>query len=196
MELKLPKVDRKHQLTFAEEIQNLGKCLFAGGPVCQPDCPESKRRACSRDCPEAAQTLTSDKEFPVERGILPLVFELRASRVFQPIWSCEGHCDAAGDLFRTPSVWFCCEQTSHVRVLADALADISTKDGLSTSWRLALCCPGHTSPLTIFSLEPDVATKPSLAILHDDIARIASQLRPRISRLVRSLRTEVESGQH
>ena len=43
--------------------------------------------------------LSSDPErYPIEPGIVPLVFALRGLRVFEPCWSCEGHDATACDL--------------------------------------------------------------------------------------------------
>ena len=181
MRLGLPEIDRARRARFESDIARLADCERLRGPVCRPDCPEAKSRPCTAACPSAPVALTSDGALPIEDGIVPLVFELKASRAFEPIWSCEGHLDPSGDLFRAPSVWFCCECISHVRVLADVLAQLKFDRTISCPWRVSLCCPGHDTPNTVFSLEPDAAANATLEQLQSDARMIASGLRRRLA---------------
>jgi len=65
--------------------------------------------------------MTTDANFPIESGIAPLVFELKRLGVFEPCWSCEGHNDPGGNLWKIPRVWFYCD--SVVQVLGKTLRE-------------------------------------------------------------------------
>ena len=58
---------------------------------------------CEATCPEAPKALTSDPvNYPIETGIVSLVFEMKRLGIFEPCWSCEGHLGPAGDLLGEP----------------------------------------------------------------------------------------------
>ena len=94
-------------------------------PVCVDACPDYDLRAgCRRDCAKAPARLSSDPDrFPVEEKIAPLVFELKKLGVFFPCWSCEGHNDPSGKLWKLPRVWFYADSVVHLRLLSDAIND-------------------------------------------------------------------------
>jgi hypothetical protein len=186
LQLHLPDPARKPVERFVEEIKPLVDCDSPGGPVCRPACPEARKRQCSADCPQAPLALTSDGEFPIETNIVPLVYALKATGVFQPVWSCEGHLDNRGALRRPPSVWFCCDYLPQVRILAEAVSQMQIAERLSARWRVALRCPGHQTPQTLFALEADMSPMPSLETLQADVSRIAGRLRPQVSALARN----------
>ncbi len=190
MRLTLPDVDCRLSRQFGVDLAKLAECDATVAPVCRPDCPEAHNRACSRQCPQAPFALTSDPEFPIESAIAPLVFELKATRIFEPIWSCEGHHDDHGAILRKPSIWFCCEQLPHARFLAEAVSSLRIEARLSADGRVSLCSPGHSSEHTILALETDGATASPLAELQGDVSSMAQHLRPRMARLARKAQAE------
>lgn len=182
MRLELPKTNGAHQRKYAAELSALVGCDCANGPVCRPDCPMAKTRACTPCCPQAPRALTSDETFPIEKGILPLVFELKATAVFEPVWSCEGHYDQSGQIGRRPTIWFCCESLPQTRALAEVVSGLCTDTGSAAAWKISLCCPGHESPNTLFKLEPETTFGMRLEALHTDVSDLARPLRQRLSR--------------
>jgi hypothetical protein len=61
--------------------------------------------SCAPDCLEAPANLSSDPEkFPIEAGILPLVYAFNCLGACAPVWSCEGHIGPAGKVNRLPRV--------------------------------------------------------------------------------------------
>ena len=163
-------------------------------PVCSPDCPEARPGRCTRRCPDIPRALSSDPErHPVEARIAPLVFELKRLGVFDPCWSCEGHNDPQGKLWKIPRVWFYCASVVHVRVLADAVRQMYGERKLNAPWRVALTLSTKENPDTAFSLEPDVESlKIGLAALHVDVETLAEQLQHVVHLEARQLAKSVE----
>lgn len=141
-------------------------------------------------CPEAPKALTSDPvNYPIETGIVPLVFEMKRLGIFDPCWSCEGHLGPAGNLWKLPRVWFYCESLVHVRLLVDGLKDMEVAGRLSCGWRVAVTFSGPDNPETTFSLEPIVESEDAslLPKLQADANLIASCLEELITRQGRKL---------
>ncbi len=167
--------------------QELGEILHGGMdgvPVCAPDCPKAGAARCSRHCPDIPRVLSSDPEnHPLEGRIAPLAYELKRLEVFDPCWSCEGHNDAEGALWKIPRVWFYCRSVVHLRVLADALKELHLDRRLSVQWRVVLTFSDGDNADTTFSLEPDAlapsrrAPRSPLAALQRDVETIAEHLR-------------------
>lgn len=157
-------------------------CARCGSSTCQ--C------ACAPNCPDAPRHLSSHPDgFPIERGITPLVYELRRLGMFQPCWSCEGHLDNNGKLWKVPRVWFYCDSLIAVRLLADAIAKIRATERLSVAWRVVVDFSDPDNPDTTFSLEPalQVSDTPDLPALQKDAAKIAGSLEPLLSELAQRL---------
>lgn len=182
MRLELPDIDRKRQTQHAEEMSQLAGCDRLCGPVCQPECPWEASHPCTPSCPHAPLALTSDSEFPIEQGVLPLVFELKASRAYEPVWSCEGHYGPDNKLRRLPGVWFCCESLAHTRALAEVISDLCFETRSSTAWHISLCCPDNSSGNTIFKIAPEAAPDARLEPLHKDMLLLTESLRDRLSK--------------
>ncbi len=110
---------------------------------------------CSPNCPEAPNALTSDPEnYPIETGIVPLVFEMTRLGIFEPCWSCEGHLNTSGKLWKLPRVWFYCESMVHIRLLVDGLKDMELAGKLTNKWQVVVTFSDPDNPETTFSLEP------------------------------------------
>lgn len=182
MRIELPIIEDAQRSQYEKELAQLAGCDQQHGAVCQPDCPLARTQPCTPSCSQAPLALSSDSAFPIEEGVLPLVFELKASRVFEPIWSCEGHYDTSHKLRRLPSVWFCCESLAHIRTLAEVITDLCFETKSSTAWRVSLCCPGFESPNTVFKLEPEVTADIRIENLHIDMSNLAQNLRDRLSK--------------
>jgi len=147
------------------------RCPQCGSTACQCDC--------SPDCPDAPRALSSDPErFPVENGIVPLVFEMKRLGLFAPCWSCEGHLRPDGSLWKLPAVWFYCNSMVHVRLLSQGLSKLLAGRRLSAPWQVAITYSDPDNPETTFALEPSrTADAPlSLPALRRDAGVIAGAL--------------------
>jgi hypothetical protein len=146
--------------------------------VCCNHCPDYRRSiGCNRHCPSAPQRLSSEGGLsPVEPIVAPVVFELKKLGLFHPCWSCEGHANQAGELWKSPRIWFYSDSVLHVRALDMAIDRLFDARRLSTRWRLVLTHSDPDNPDTTFSLEPELATEPSLGALQGDLRAIAADL--------------------
>lgn len=156
------------------------------GRVCDPSCNTVCSTCgamdcacgCSRTCPDIGAVLTTDPKFPIENKIAPLAFELKRLDVFQPCWSCEGHNDNTGRLWKIPRVWFYCDSVVHVRLLSDVLKSLEIKALISVPWQVRVTHSDEGNPSTTFSLEPAMGkdSNTTLPSLQDDAMAIAEHL--------------------
>jgi len=175
-----------HELKRARELGPLPE------PVCRPRCPDYKpSTGCHRHCAAAPTRLSSEGERdPIEPLIAPLVFELRKLGVFYPCWSCEGHTNAAGELWRIPNVWFYSDSVVHVRALADVVSHLYAARQLSARWHVVLTYSDAANPDTTFSLQPDPAAGSSLGALQRDLQVMAGELGHRFWRACDALEAQ------
>lgn len=152
-------------------------------PVCGDGCPHFQTSElsfdCSRSCVDAQRALSCEPDrFPIEPKIAPLVFEIQRLGVFYPCWSCEGHLDKLGKLWRLPAVWFYCEDLTHVRLLADGVADLHAKDILKSPWQVRLGYTDGDVPDTAFALEPFIEDRSGVLLetLQVDISTLAREM--------------------
>ena len=162
----------------ALELRRAHELGPAPEPVCCARCPDYKPSiGCHRDCSAAPQRLSSEGErSPVEPFVAPLVFELKKLGVCHPCWSCEGHTNQAGDLWKIPRIWFYSDSVVHVRALANAINRLYAARRLSACWHLVLTHSDADNPDTTFSLEPQSAADSSLSMLQGDLRVMASEL--------------------
>ena len=130
----------------------------ACGPGCKAVCPTCPSTICncncSRDRPDIPVKMTTDANFPIESSVAPLVYELKRMGIFEPCWSCEGHNDQNGKLWKIPRVWFYCASAVKVRVLSDVLKNLKIKERITAPWQVSLTYSEEDNPAARFSLEP------------------------------------------
>ncbi len=145
--------------------------------------------ACTSDCPHISTVLTTDKNFPIENKIAPLAFELKRLEVFKPCWSCEGHNDKTGQLWKIPRLWFYCDSVVYVRLLSDVLKDLEIEDRLETPWQVRVTFSDKGNPSTAFALEPEASAgvQPRLETLQGDVLTITECVYERMMEKASSL---------
>lgn len=134
---------------------------------------------CSPDCAEAVHQLSSDPEkFPIETGILPLVYAFKCLGACDPFWSCEGHNGPSGRAMRLPAVWFYARSVLYPRLITEYAAKLHVQKQTRYPWHVTVTHSDTTNLDTAFSLEPNIRleAEPSLAALHSDIGVIAANL--------------------
>lgn len=134
--------------------------------------------------------MSSDPDqYPVEEGIIPLVYALNTLRVCQPCWSCEGHYGPLGVLRKLPRVWFYSRSLIYPDVLAEYLSELRIKRRLASTWNLCVVHWGESmaSAATAFSIEPKFTTDdaPKLDALRADVRTIAADLSSNVKHLAR-----------
>lgn len=178
------RIDRFHKsaLSPRDVIASIAQIPVPGNyedPACGPPCDIPAPRDCHRHCPNARFALSCEPEkYPVEKRIVPLVFEMRQLRVFQPCWSCEGHDAADGRLTRIPRIWFYANAQVHLRLLNEGLAALNRGGTLNAEWHVTLAHSAMENPDTLYSLEPRRRDGPGLELakLQLDIDVMAENL--------------------
>lgn len=167
-------------------------------PGCDKSCPRCGSPACScacgPDCPDAPQALSSDPDrFPIEAGIVPLVLALCKSALGQPCWSCEGHADVNGGLWKRPGVWFYAAHSVAADLIAQHIWQLSFARRLIFPWRVGLIATDN--PLdTTFAIEPDCRRDAALDDLRRDVEAIAATLHPETRALARQRLTALTTS--
>ena len=168
--------DKKNRV--AREVRRAHSLGPLPDPVCCSHCPDySASTGCHRFCPAAARHLSSEGDrSPVEPLVAPLVFELKKLGVFHPCWSCEGHPDRDGGLWKIPRIWFYANSVVHIRGLAEAVGRLFNARLLSSRWQIVLTYSDADNPDTTFSLQPDLGPETSLSSLQGDLRVLADEL--------------------
>ncbi len=187
-------VRQTRRLSRATAKAAFTKCVE--GRVCGQSCTiichqcgsTSCQCSCSPYCPDAPEQLSCDPhKHPIERGIVPLVFEMKRLGLFYPCWSCEGHISKDGSLWKLPRVWFYCDSIVFVRLLADLIDSLKANAKLSVPWQVVVNFSDPDNPDTTFSLEPvpQIGDRSKLTSLQRDGDQIAKSLRFQISQQAR-----------
>lgn len=173
-----PRRNRTGRRVVKRAVQRARKLAPVPEPVCACDCPDyDPAVGCQRFCQAAPLRLSSDPLSPLEPLIAPLTFELKRLGVFHPCWSCEGHNDQAGQLWKLPRVWFYANSVVHIRALGEALDRLFMEKRVSARWRVVLTYSDGDNPDTTFSLEPEpTGDGQRLADLQADARAIAEGL--------------------
>lgn len=172
-------ISRSRKAALLSELHRAKTAGPLEDPVCSPDCPDiASVHKCDRFCVNASRRLSSEGDsYPLEAGITPLVFELKKLGVFGPCWSCEGHMNPKGEMWKIPRVWFYSDSLVHVRALAATVGRLYDTGTLSVPWQIVLGHSDPDNPETTFSLEPSQEHGvPILEKLHSDILVIAGDL--------------------
>lgn len=143
---------------------------------------------CSSNCSEASRQMSSDPDrYPIETGIVPLVYAFYSMRLMMPCWSCEGHNDQSGTMAKTPKLWFYTTADFYPKLVAQYVSNLKSADKIENNWTVRLL-PFSQSMFTItYSLEPmesDPAIS-NLPSLQNDIRIIAKDFRSEILKLAR-----------
>lgn len=162
MKIRRRKSDKRNDAEIRADLARVSCMPEIRGRFCGPDCmtvcPTCSSTVCdcncSSQCPDISDRLTSDPNFPIEGGIAPLVFEIARLGVFEPCWSCEGHNDPSGNLWKIPRVWFYCDSVVQVRLLSDVLKSLEIDKLTRAPWQVRLTFSDEDNPATTFSLEP------------------------------------------
>ena len=185
------RVERKHEIkTALRELINQPSdkderpcpgCRFAVGAEHSLTSTDN----CSFDCPHAPGQMSSDPErYPIEQGVVPLVYAFYNMRVMMPCWSCEGHMNSDGTLFKTPKLWFYTLNDFYAKLVAQYVSSLKGANKLHHHWTVTLLPFSQSMFTTTYSLEPQItANTVNLITLHQDMRVIAENLRGELHRL-------------
>ncbi|MFT4930056.1 MAG: hypothetical protein ACI8WB_006192 [Phenylobacterium sp.] len=143
---------------------------------------------CSANCSAAPREMSSDPErYPIEVGIVPLVYAFYTMRLMMPCWSCEGHADANGVTQKTPKLWFYTTSDFYPKLVAQYVSALKGSHQIENHWAVRLL-PFSQSMFTItYCLEPQESATQlgQLNSLQNDIKVIARNFRQELHKLAR-----------
>lgn len=132
---------------------------------------------CSMDCKYAPRHMSGEPDkWPIEPGIVPLVYALYSLRLITPCWSCEGHLSAGGEINKLPKVWFYAASDFYPKMIAQVIGQLQAHHKIGDSWEVRVLPFSQSMFSTTYSIEahPSEATLPKL---HSDIRVIGEKLR-------------------
>lgn len=144
---------------------------------------------CSAKCEFVAGQMSSDpNKYPIESGVVSLVYALYTMRLMMPCWSCEGHMNKAQEIVKLPSIWFYSTSHFYPKLLAQYIDNLFAYKKIKTSWRISILAFSQSLFSTTYSLEPQVSLNEDLdlADLQNDMNRIAKDMRFSMLRDTRS----------
>ena len=151
-------------------------------PGCNLTCPTCGSKSCacncSYNCDDAPRMMSSaPDDFAIEAGIVALVYAFNCLRLTQPCWSCEGHFNKSGELYKLPRVWFYARSMTYPDLISEVLSDLDIARRLSLPWQVCVVCWNDNLDIT-FSVEPKInpTTKPELKKMRHDARIIADSL--------------------
>ena len=178
------KVEQKAQIKQAllEFINQPDDKTIKPCPTCPPEVGTAVNncQSCSPACPYAKQQMSSAPDkYPIEEAILPLVYAFYSLRLTMPCWSCEGHLNGQGEIFKTPKLWFYSAHEFYPKLLAQYVSGLKSEQKLNKHWGVRILPFSQSMFTTTYSLEPLECNKEqtNLASLHQDIRTIAENLR-------------------
>lgn len=158
-------------------------------PPCQ-NCRQHKVDLCNSKCGEAASALSSDpNNFPLEPKVVPLVYELRKTRVIQPCWSCEGHIGHDGKLWKLPQICFYSASPVYATLLVNYLSLLQHKKKLTHEWIIVVSSFSNKANSLTYTIEPKLSPDISIHLgsMQADLIIIADNLAENIKREAMSM---------
>jgi len=153
------------------------------------NCENHVPNMCNTTCINAPSSLSSDPiNHPIEDKVVPLVFELTSVRVMQPCWSCEGHFNPDGKLWKLPQINFYSLSPIYPQLLLMHINELKINKKLSHDWHIVLADFGQSWHMS-YSIEPNLnqVSDPHLGALQNDISIIAEDLNNNIKKLAQKM---------
>lgn len=154
-----------------------------------PNCDSPAVRDCSSACPSASRALSGDPEnHPLESKVVPIAFEMATSRVFQTCWSCEGHVDQDGHLWKFPQVSFYVSAPVYAQLLLKYVNGLMNDGKLSYSWSVLVSDYGPLNGVT-YTLQPNLHLQVDVHLgkLQHDLLTVSQNLAANLKILAKDL---------
>jgi len=193
MKIEKPDLDISFQEKVCEDLKVLiSQPTMLEEPPC-PNCTKHDLSVCSSKCPDAPRALSIEPDrYPIEPKVTPLVFELKATRVMQTCWPCEGHMSPEGELWKVPQVSFYSPSAIYPKLLLNHINQLKMHKKIAYDWVVVLSDYGQTWGVT-YTIEPklDSAKPPRLGLLQNDLLVISDNLSNSIKNEARKLLMEL-----
>ena len=193
MRIPKPKQDCSQETEVLDDLERLvQQPLASASPPC-PSCRNFRPGSCSARCADAPRALSIEPDrYPIETSVVPIVYELNVLRLVQTCWSCEGHMDAEGNLWKVPQVSFYSASPVFVQLLAARIAGLRQAKQLGYEWHIAFSSYGDSSVPT-YTLEPRFrpTDEARLGVLQQDLKVIGENLSIEIRRAASELLSQL-----
>lgn len=188
-----PEDSTENTTQFREALE-----MFIGQPTPQElapcaNCEKHVPTDCSAKCPDAPTALSSDPiNHPLELKVVPLVFELTATKVLKPCWSCEGHFTNENELWKLPQISFYSPSPVYPQLLLRHIHDLKAQKKLAYEWHIVLSDFGQSWSLS-YSIEPNLngVKEPRLGLLQQDLQSISENLCDQLKLLAKKMLVEM-----
>lgn len=184
------------QLLEQPDAQELRPCPNCQLP-CESSLPAQCAISCDATCSNAPQALSSEPDkHPIEQHVVNIVFELSTLRLLQPCWSCEGHFNGQGELWKLPQVSFYSASELYPKLLAGYLTKLKNNNQLHYPWQVTMVDYGQTWGPT-YQMEPSlnqIDEEIQLALLQQDLQKIADRLAEQLKQEARLMLVNVRRG--
>lgn len=158
-------------------IKEARPCLNCSVPC---DCSRSSTCTCkcSWDCEFISIEISSDPvRYPIEKKIIPLVYELNGLRLCPSYYSCEGHTNDAGVVVKFPMVYFYSEIILMPVLFAEYLEQLKIDKILTYDWHIvALGFSPNMIPSYSIKINQDPEINYRLDFLQNDIKKMSNGL--------------------
>jgi len=154
-----------------------------------PGCSKHVPRDCSPKCDEAPQALSIDPvRYPLEPKVIPLVYEVMASAGLKSCWSCEGHMNNEGELWKVPQVCFYSDTAIYPQLVLMHLLDLFQAKKLNFNWHVVLSEFNRSLDIT-YSIQPNLnhVSEPHLGALQHDLGVISDDMHVKVKAIAREL---------
>jgi len=154
-----------------------------------PGCAKHVSENCSPKCSDAPQALSIDPvKYPLEPKVIPLVYEVMASAGLKSCWSCEGHMDNEGELWKVPQVCFYSDTPIYPQLVLMHLLDLYQGKKLSFNWHIVLSEFNRSLDIT-YSIQPNLnqVNEPHLGALQHDMQVIAENMHRKVKAIAQAL---------
>ena len=182
-------------------IQQPGPLEERPCPNCQIPCdsniPAQCAVNCDANCDNAPSALSSDPHnHPIECKVVNIVFELSTLRLIQPCWSCEGHLNGQGELWKLPQVSFYTASALYPKLLSSYLTKLKGSKQLHYPWQVIMVDYGQSWEPT-YQLEPalnHIDEVIQLTLLQQDLHKISNGLAEQLKQEARIMLLNVRQG--
>ena len=138
---------------------------------------------CSFACRYAPRHMSGQPDkYPIEGGIVPLVYALYSLRLVKPCWSCEGHLGPDKNIHKQPKVWFYSHSEIYPKLIAQTISDLQGKGKIDMCWGVKVLPFSQSLFQTTYSIEPVMSVQ-DLPKLRSDIIIMGQTLRRELLQL-------------
>lgn len=154
-----------------------------------PGCIKHIATECSPKCPDVAKALSIDPvRYPLEKKVIPLVYEVMATAGLKTSWSCEGHMNNDSELWKLPQVCFYSELPIYSHLLLIHLSNLQQQKKLKYPWHIVMTDFSLSLNVT-YSIQPNLnkTTNPHLGSLQNDLLVIADDMHSKVKIIAKGL---------